>query len=506
MRKHKRIALASIMVFGLIVAACGDDGGTKTDAKSSGSANTGSASSGSASTGSGSASAGPTTTVKNTASDQGVTETEIKVAVLTADLTSLIKGGLIKGVPDNAFELNQKRIRVPFDAVNAAGGINGRKVVVEAVGWDPIDPKSFDTACQKIADGKYFMAINVGGGYNPDKVPCITDAKTYFVGVDALGLAGWAAVVGNALTIAPPSEISAQAAADALSKTIAKTEKIGFLLGNNPFQIDAYAKVKKTFTAAGLTTVFDAPINTATQTGGDANKDVILTVPKMQAAGVTYVISMLPFTNVGNFAGEADKSGLKVKYALMDISSGMCTTFSASQVSSVMEGAACITHWDNFRYDDTGKLKVDTPLEAKCRTEYEGIYGFKTVPGSKFAGADDGTGTFIKEDQSYFECTLMQQVVIPALKAAGANLTKKTFNDAALKLGNFDVAGFSNEKGSLGPDKPFIATALQQVNEAVATKTKGANGLYGKCPLPGTNCMVTAASPVWTPITATLKG
>ena len=496
---RSRTMVGSLIVLVLLIAGCGDDGGTKTATPT-----TGASSSGAPASGTGVSGAVSTTTAKNTASDQGVTEDQIKVAVLSADLTNLVKNGLIKGVPANSFELNQKRISYYFDQLNATGGINGRKVVTEGVGWDPVDPKSFDTACQKIADGKYFMAINVGGGYNPDKVPCITDAKTYFVGIDALGLSAWSQVVGNALTVAPPSEVAAQAAAEALVKQLPKTAKLGFLNGNNPFQVDAYARVKKIFQAAGFTIAYDAAINSATQTAGDVNKDVLLSVPKMQSAGVTHVISMLPFTNAGNFAGEADKSGLKATYSIIEISSGACTTFSASQVSAVMEGATCVTNWDNFRYDDAGKFKADSPFEAKCRTDYETIYGFKTVPGVKFGGADDGTGTFIKEDQSYYECSLMNQVIIPALKAAGANLTKKSFNDAALKLGSFDVAGFSNEKGSLGPDKPFVSTAVQQVVVAAASKTKAADGLFGKCPAP-VNCMRTMSSAGWTPITATLK-
>ena len=503
MRKTKRYRLiaASLIVTALVAAACGDSG--TTTPKASGTSGTGTSGTSGTSSASGSASGGPTTTVKNTASDQGVTETEIKVVILAADLTNLIKNGLIKNVPDNAYELNQKRVSYYTDKTNAAGGINGRKIVTSAVGWDPVDPKSFDTACQKVADAKPFLVINVGGGYNPDKIPCVVDAGTYFIGIDSIGLAGWSAVVGKAITIAPPSEISAQAGAEALVKTIPKTEKLGFLLGNNPFQVDAYARAKKVFQAAGFTIAYDTIINTATQTGGDVNKDVLLSVPKMQSAGVTWVVSMLPFTNAGNFAGEADKSGLKAKYSLIDISSGMCTTFSASQVSATMDGATCVAHWDNFRYDDTGKLKPDTAFEAKCRTEYEEIYGFKTVPGSKFAGSPDGS---IKEDQSYYECTLMNAVVLPALKAAGANLTRKTFNDAALKLGTFEVGGFSNQKGSLGPDKPFIAASLQQMTIVLSGTTKGADGFYGKCPLPQTNCMRTNSAAGWTPITATLKG
>src|SRR5438477_650896 len=66
---------------------------------------------------------GATTTVKNFASDTGVTDTTIKIAIHSADLSGLIKAGAIKGVPEDAGPQNALRISYYLDKWNAEGGI-----------------------------------------------------------------------------------------------------------------------------------------------------------------------------------------------------------------------------------------------------------------------------------------------------------------------------------------------------------------------------------------------
>ena len=489
MNRPSRIAVALLALGGLFLAACGDSKSSDNSSNNSGS---------------------PTTTAaaKNTASDQGVTETEIKVAIVGADLSALVKLGLIKGVPDNATDLNAKRASYVFDQINAEGGINGRKFKYETISWDPVDPKSFDTACQKIADGKFFMAFNVGGGYNTDKIPCITDAGTFFWAIDAASLQNFADAKGKLISMAPPSELEAQAGIDTLIKSgaLAKDAKIGILTGNTSSQTNSVTRIKKSLDAGGYKIVFSDPVNTATQTGGAIAKDVQLSVAKFAAAGVTNVIVTLPFTNATSFYPEADKSGFKPKYSIIEVGSGGCTTFTGSQGPAVFDGATCTTHWDNFRYDDKGTLKTDNPTDAECRKQYEAIYGIKTNPGVKYGGSLDSDGTtYIKEDQSYFDCTLLTKVAIPSIKAAGANLTKKTMYDAAAKLTDFEVAGMSNGKGSLGPDKPFVATAVHTVVFRAAATAKGADGKWGKCPS-SSNCFQVVTPDTWVPLATTLNG
>ena len=184
----------------------------------------------------------------------------------------------------------------------------------------------------------------------------------------------------------------------------------------------------------------------------------------------------------------------------LDIASGMCQTFTASQLPPELDGSVCITHWSNMRWDTNGTVTSDTPFEAQCRKEFEEIYtknpigkGFppltKTVAGVSYPGIKDGTGKQIDMDQSYYECGLMA-IVKAGIEGAGANLTKKTFQEAIYKKKEFEGPGLAGGKGTIEANKPWLASNVQQIvvtnNPNGFTGAADAKGLYGpgRCPSP----------------------
>ena len=192
--KHRitMLAIAALAVT-IIASGCGDDGETGATTTTGGAT-------------------GTTAAVKNTASDTGVTETTIKVAIHSSDLAGLVKAGAIKGVPEDAGPSNAKRISYYLDKWNAEGGINGRKFEYTLIQWDPADPKSYQTSCQKVIDAKVFMVIASGGGYPPDSTPCIAvDGKTQYMGLDAVSAKQFKEMNGNFINLSPPGAASAQA-------------------------------------------------------------------------------------------------------------------------------------------------------------------------------------------------------------------------------------------------------------------------------------------------------
>jgi hypothetical protein len=94
-------------------------------------------------------------------------------------------------------------------------------------------------------------------------------------------------------------------------------------------------------------------------------------------------------------------------------------------------------------------------------------------------------------DQSYYECGLMG-VVKAGIEGAGANLTKKTFQEAIFKKKDFEAPGLAGGKGTIEANKPWLASNVQQI--VVTTNPTGftaagapdAKGLYGpgRCPSP----------------------
>jgi hypothetical protein len=229
---------------------------------------------------------------------------------------------------------------------------------------------------------------------------------------------------------------------------------------------------------------------------------------------------MLNFTNFIVFPPEATKAGLNLKYSMIEISAGMCIAFSAGQLPPEMDGAPCLTHWNNFRLDTTGAKATDTPFEAQCRKDFEAAYAApgalgkdlpavtKTNPGVPWPGFKDATGKQLDPDQSYFECTVMNMVKI-GISGAGGNLTKKTFQEALFKQKEFDAAGLAGGKGTLAANKLWLASNVQEVRvTAKPTSTFAdpvdANGLYGGKCLSPLSCFRTVPNSV-VPLTYTLS-
>lgn len=483
-RKYRRwlVALAALAV---VASSCGDDGGNADPTTTQ---------------------AGPAGTQPNTASDTGVTATEIKIAIHSADLSGLIKAGAIKGVPEDAHIENPKRISYYLDEWNKAGGINGRKFVYELQHWDPADPKTWTTSCQKIIEGKYFMVIAAGGGFPADTLPCITnEGKTQYISLDSLSASQYKGAAGNLIGMAPPGAATAQAGVAALLSNTTlnlKGSKVAVLRGDFEFQTDAFNEADKALKAGGVTPVFSEAIKIANLPAADQIKNVNLAVEKVKAAGADTVINMIQFTAFTGFPVEATKSGLKLRYAFIETSSGMCQTFTASQLPQELDGAPCVTGWNNFRWDTGGNKATDTPAEAQCRKEYETIYVGKPIgkgdfankiydksnPGVSYPGITDGTGKYVNMDQSYYECAMMGFVKV-GIEGAGGNLTKKTFQEAIFKKKEFEAPGLAGGKGTIEPNKPWLTSSLQQV--VVTTNPQGftggpdAKGLYqGRCPSP----------------------
>lgn len=496
-----RVAATFITVLSVMASSCGGDdgGGTDTDTTVAGQA---SATSGAPSP----TEAEPS---ENTASDKGVTADSIKVAIVAADLSGLVQAGALPGMPENAHELNGKRYSYYFDQWNAEGGINGRTIDYQLITWDPADPTSFDTACSEITlDYQPFLVVNPGGGYLPDAIPCITaDGDTFFGPYqDPVSLTTFEQSGHNLVTLAPPSEILSEAGAQFAidGGYIEPGAKIAIVGGDSQFQKDSADRAKAVFEDAGFDVVYADPVavNVATT---DATQNMRLLVPKLQQAGADHVVAMLAYGLMAPFSQEAEKSGLDLGYTLIEMQSGMCYSFAAALYPAEMDGATCVTSFDNNRIDDQLAVQDDTALEATCRTEYEEAQGFTTTPGVPFAGITDVDGTKLQEDQSYFDCGAVK-VLRQALEAAGPDLTKESLYDAFLSLGEFELAGISDGTGSFGPDKPFAATSMHAVRLVAndPEQAKGADGLYGKCLIPR-NCFQVITPDEWQPITATLS-
>jgi len=108
----------------------------------------------------------------------GITASEIKLAYPDIDFAKLKDVGVKIDRGDA-----QKIFDALTDQLNAEGGIKGRKVHVEVVKYDLLNPADAESACVKMTeDLKVFGVLNGFDGPVQSVTKCITDHKTLLVG------------------------------------------------------------------------------------------------------------------------------------------------------------------------------------------------------------------------------------------------------------------------------------------------------------------------------------
>lgn len=198
-RNWKTLAIAAVCSLSLLAAACSSGGSSNESSQTS----------------------------------PGVTETEIKIGLAVADLDGLRASGISLAPALTTGNLS-KRITSYFDEWNAAGGIQGRKVVPVVLTWDPVKPATQEKLCADATINNELLLFFNEGGMGAKYIQCIAEAGVpVFYG----STAPLAAYANDTLTtIAAPVEVMASAGTQGAidAGTITKTTKVGILNGDGP--------------------------------------------------------------------------------------------------------------------------------------------------------------------------------------------------------------------------------------------------------------------------------
>jgi hypothetical protein len=420
---------------------------------------------------------------------QGVTDNEIQVIALVADLDGLRARGLIAQPKLTTGNL-LKRWQAYADAY---GPINGRKVTVKGVTWDPLDTTTFDKACiQATQDNKPFVVVN-GNGFRPSAVSCITvDNNTPVMLGDPMYNALFEESGDNLFGLLPPSDAIAPATAAVVAKQglIPKTAKIGILSGNEPGIKAGGDALEAALKKAGYTIPSGAKvevnINSADATV--MNRESAAAVGTMKALGVDTVFVAIPFTSSQGYFQELNRSNAGFKSYVLDGSSSMCTIFAASRIPLDAAGIPCLTTADTRAVSTKDGVKKDSAAEAKCRATFDKAFAQTSQPGVPSGDVVTPSGTYV-EDFPSNECQIMN-MLLPAIEKAGKKLTwAKVAKNLEKTSGPAIYA--SGGEGSYTPKKHYFNDNVHLVtlNAANAQTPKDANGLFNGCPAP-VNCWI----------------
>jgi hypothetical protein len=417
-----------------------------------------------------------------------VTKDEIDLVILIPDLDTLKAKGI------NVGDLSNEEFVKRFSAyTDAYGPINGRKVVVKPVAWDPLDATSFDKACIAATQDSKPLAVINGTGFEASAFPCIAvDNKTPLITGDMAYNALYKEAGKNLLTLGLSAEVAATSAADLIAKTkaIPTSAKIGIISNNRP-QIKAAgdtleARLKK----HGYDVVEKVELNGLSADSGIQARESAAAADTFQAKGVDTVFNLQTWTQMNGFLGEVTKNNLNFKLYALDGQANTCTPTSVARTASTVVGATCITAWSAKPLPTKDGMKPDNALEAKCRKQYDAVFDPNSLPGGG-AGSTVVGGVTYPGDIAPNECTIAS-VLLPAIKKAGKNLTWDKVYANLIATTDAPAAYMSNGKGGFGKNKPYFANPImhfETVSGASADTAKDAKGLYNGCALPA-NCWI----------------
>jgi hypothetical protein len=418
---------------------------------------------------------------------QGITDDEIQVVALVADLDGLRSKGLISQPKLTTGNL-LKRWQGYADAY---GPINGRKVVVKGVVWDPIDVTTYDKACtQATQDNKPFVIVN-GNGYRQSSLACLTvDNNTPVIYGEPLYSDLIKAAGDNLFGLLPPSDVMGTATADLMAKQqiIPKTAKVGIISGNEPgikAGGDALAaQLKKN----GYAVQPPIEVNTLSGDTGLMNRESGAAVATFKAAGVDTVFVAIPFTSSQGYFQESNRSNAGFKTYVLDAASSMCTIFAASRIPLDAAGTPCLTAADTRAVATKDGVKKDTAAEAKCRSVFDKNFAETSQPGVPSGDLNAGGVTYT-EDFAAGECQIMN-LLLPAIEKAGKKLTWAKVAKNLEKTSGPAIYS-SNGEGSYTAKKHYFNDNVHLVTLAAANAqtAKDANGLFNGCPAP-VNCWI----------------
>lgn len=419
----------------------------------------------------------------NRTAAQGVTDKEIVMVSLVADLDGLREKGLIQQPKLTTANLT-KRWQGFLDSY---GKINGRNVKLETVVWDPLDTTTYSRACAEITqDIKPFVVLN-SAGFRQSDVPCVTiDGQTPLMTGDPM-FQELLDQSGNRLwSMMPPADVMGTTTADIVADQgiVPKSAKIGILSSNDAGVKAAGDALEERLKKNGYDVAAKVEVN---QLSGDAsavNRETATAVGTFQAAGVDTVFDGLPFIYTNGYFQEVDRNNAGFKTFVVDDAPSMCTLFGASRIPSEAAGAPCLTASDTRALPTMDGVKPDTDFEAECRSVFDETFDQQSQPGVPSGDVTAGGVTYVEDvDMSY--CNIAS-LLMPAIKKAGKNLSWNKVAKALEKTGTAPAGYLSDGQGSLGKNKHYFADKIHVVtlNAANTDTAKDANGLFNGCPAP----------------------
>jgi Periplasmic binding protein len=395
------------------------------------------------------------------ATGNGVTADTITVVHMRQELEKLEPIGFAVPVGDT-----DDIVKTFAKVINDCGGINGRKLDIKTVTYDPLKPETLETVCVRATEDIKTFGIISGTGWQGPTTRCASvDKKAVIVSSTAGSQETMTAAAGRYITVDILQEDALKVMVDyLLSKKLLDGKKIGVVASSynatdKPVKTALVDYLKSKNMNVVAFEVLDC-------TGALCNQGHQPVVENLKAAGVDVVFPTMNLLTLPYFVKEASVQGFKPtfyqsNYNSMggDLTNSMVAKFGGEE-SGVLYNGATIIDFAATGFHRKPGAKVD-PFSQMCND----TYAKATTTGAKF--------DFVADNTKYgMVASMCSQIRIMARAAfdAGPDLTPDTWAAAAGKLGKVDmnggIPGTLSGKKVFAPDEVRVAKAVFPCPEA----------------------------------------
>jgi Periplasmic binding protein len=282
-------------------------------------------------------------------SSRGVTASEINVAFPVSNLTTLATNFGFQG--DAEFGKQITAIKTYVNAINDAGGINGRRINPIIVSFDPTSEAGMRALCKQWTEGSppIFAVVDGLGAWTGDNELCVTqEGHTPFIGE-------WSTVTSWTNEGAPYLWWTGADQASILATVVSWGKSTGLLGGSRKVAVVAGDRTSDQealndyllpdFQRAGLPKpdVESIPSN-PTDTAA-VNAAAPLIVQRLKAAGVDSVIPLMPFNSFFPYLAQEASQHYYPKLLLSDYESSIEVTLGLIPIpyEQALEGQQGVT-------------------------------------------------------------------------------------------------------------------------------------------------------------------
>lgn len=382
-----------------------------------------------------------------TASDIGISADIITVGVPVPDASAMgdTEGGVKFGETVGDF---RKQYQAAIDAVNEAGGINGRQVVAEYRTYAAGDADAMRAACIYLTEEKKVFAVLAG--FYGEPILCITEQHdTPLVASASEPDDYYARSNGNYFSISTSKDRTLTNLVDSLHRDgLLEGKTIGVLDQEGVDAIPVDRSLLPALEAAGYDVAYHSRIANDV---GAAQSQIPLEVQRMRGAGVDTIIVASGLIRATVFAQEANNQRWRPQYLLSDFASGATDIYTIAMPDS-FDGSIGYTA---FRTGEARKGQAEPAHDARCRQGYEQRTGEtvdrRTIVYTNVVWACGITNLFAR-----------------GMAAAGPNPTRDSFSQALQNLGEFPLP--FGDRGSFRPGKFDAPDSTRQVRWSLDCK------------------------------------